>query len=140
MNSLRIAFLPGLVAGVITIFTSWFWVAVVFHRYQQRTPQTWRRESGLSHVISSLVQIGACLVIATMYVMVARGNGGTLGEGLYGAMWFALLGWAAFAAPVLINVSVYVNLHPLVTLGLLLNWLTTSLVASLLTAWWRGDR
>jgi hypothetical protein len=139
MNSLRIAFLPGLIAGVISIFTSWFWIAVVFHKYQQRTPQTWRRESGLSHAISSLVQLGACLVIATMYVMVARGNGGTLGEGLYGATWFALLGWAAFAAPVLINAAVYVNLHPLVTLGLLLNWLTTSLLASLITAWWRGD-
>ena len=71
-----------------------------------------------------------------MYVMVARGNGGMLGEGLYGAMWFALLGWGAFAVPILVSIALYVNLHPLVTLGLLLNWLTTSLLASLITGWW----
>ena len=136
MNSIRIAFFPGLIAGVIAIFTSWFWVALVFHKYQRRTPQTWRAESGVGHAASSLIHLGACLAIATMYVMVARGNGGTLGEGLYGATWFALLGWGAFAAPILVTIALYVNLHPLVTLGLLLNWLTTSLLASLITSWW----
>ncbi len=86
MNSLRIAFLPGLIAGVISIFTSWFWVAIVFHKYQRRTPQTWRTETAANHTVSSLVQLGACLVLATMYVMVARGNGGILGAGPYGAI------------------------------------------------------
>ncbi|MGI9088273.1 MAG: hypothetical protein ACR2HH_11120 [Chthoniobacterales bacterium] len=138
MNSLRIAFVPGVIAGLISIFTSWFWVGLVFHKFQARTPQTWRRETGLSHAISSLVTLGAAIVIATLYVMVARGNGGSLGQGFYGAVWFAILAWAALAAPVLINNFIYVNLHPLVIFGLLLTWLTNALLASLITAWWLG--
>jgi hypothetical protein len=136
MNSLRLAFLPGLIAGVISIFTSWFWVAFVFHKYQRQTPQTWRSESTASHVWSSLLQLATCVAIATLYVMVARANGGTLGDGLYGAAFFAVMGWGAFAVPILLNHAIYVNLHPLVTIGLLLNWLTTALLASMITGWW----
>jgi hypothetical protein len=138
MNSLRIAFIPGVIAGVITIFTSWFWIGFVFHKFQRSTPQTWRPESGRSHLISSIIQVLSCLAIAILYVMAARGNGGTLGEGLYGACWFALICWAALAAPVLLNQLIYVNLHPLFVLGLLLSWLTTTLVASCVSAWWLG--
>lgn len=136
MNSLRIAFLPGVIAGVISILTSWFWIAFVFHKYQRQTPQTWRPESARNHVVSSLIQLATCIAIATMYVMVARGNGGILGDALYGAVLFAVIGWGAFAAPILVSTALYVNLHPLVTLGLLLNWLTTALLASLITGWW----
>ncbi|MDQ6624394.1 MAG: hypothetical protein M3Y86_13035 [Verrucomicrobiota bacterium] len=138
MNSLRLSFLPGLIAGVISIFTSWFWIAFVFHRQQRATPQTWRSESARHHLLSSVIQVAAGIAIATMYVMVARGNAGTLGDGLYGAAWFAVIGWAAFSATVLFTISIYVNIHPLVTVGLLLNWLTTALLASCLTAWWLG--
>lgn len=136
MNSLRIALIPGLIAGVISILTSWFWVGFVFHKFQSRTPQTWRAESPRTHALASLIQIGACVVIATMYVMVARGNEGTLGLGLYGAVWFALLGWTAFAAPLLVVNALYLNVHPLVTLGFLLNWLTIAFLASLIPGWW----
>jgi hypothetical protein len=41
MNTLRSALIPGLIAGVISIFGSWFWMAVVFHRFQRETPGTW---------------------------------------------------------------------------------------------------
>lgn len=64
------------------------------------------------------------------------GNGGTLGDGLYGAVWFAVIGWMAFAVPVLLNQVLYINLHPLFVVGLLVNWLTTSLLASVITGWW----
>ena len=134
MNSLRLAFLPGLIAGVISVFTSWFWIAVVFHKYQRRTPQTWRAESAASHLASSIIQVLACVALATMYVMMTRGS--AFGGGLYGAICFAIIGWIAFVGPVLLNNSLYVNLHPLVTVGLLLNCLTTALLACGITGWW----
>jgi hypothetical protein len=136
MNSLRVALVPGLIAGVISIFTSWFWVAFVFHKYQRQTPQTWRTESAVSHALSSLIQIGACIALATFYALVVRITGGAFGHNLAGAVVFAILGWAAFAAPVLLGSALYVNLHPLVTVGLLLNWLTTALLATVITGWW----
>ena len=42
MNTLRAAIVPGLIAGVVSLFTSWFWMGLVFHRYQRATPETWR--------------------------------------------------------------------------------------------------
>lgn len=119
---------------MISIFTSWFWVAVVFHKYQRQTPQTWRAESNASHLISSVIQIAACIALATMFVLMT--SGGAFGAGMYGAICFAIVGWIAFVGPVLLNTSIYVNLHPLVVVGLLLNWLTTALLACGLTGWW----
>jgi|SRR5947209_5779160 len=136
MNSLRLSLVPGLIAGVISIFTTWFLVAVVFHKYQRRTPGTWRNETAAHHLFSSLIQVAAAIAIATLYVMVARGNSGMLGLGLRGAVWFAVIGWIAFAVPVLLNHVLYVKVHPVVVVGLLLSWLTTALLASCITAWW----
>ena len=138
MNSLRLSLIPGLIAGVLSILTSWFWIGLIFHKQQRRTPQTWRNETTGHHVLSSIIQIAASIAIATLYVMVARGNTGTLGLGLYGAVWFAVIAWVAFSVPVLLNQILYVNLHPLFGVGLLLSWLTTSLLASCLTSWWLG--
>ena len=136
MNSLRLSLLPGLIAGIISVFTSWFWVGFVFHNYQRLTPQTWRKETAAHHLISSLISISSCVAIATLYVMVARANPGTLGFGIYGAMSFAVISWIAFAVPVLLNHVLYVNVHPLFVVGLLISWLTTALLASCITAWW----
>ncbi len=136
MNSLRIAFLPGLIAGVISIFTSWFWVAVVFHKYQRRTPQTWRAETAVNHLVSSLVQLGACLASRPCMSWSRAGMEASSARVSTGAIWFAFLAGAPSPCPILINNALYVNLHPLVTLGLLLNWLTTALLASLITGWW----
>jgi hypothetical protein len=135
MNSLRLSLVPGLIAGVISVFTK-FLVGFVFHKQQRRTPQTWRTETAGHHLLSSVIQIAASLAIATLYVMVARGNSGTLGLGLYGAVWFAVIAWVAFTAPVLLNQVLYVNMAPLFCVGLLLSWLTTALLASCITAWW----
>ena len=44
MNTLRAAIVPGLIAGVVSLFTSWFWMGLVFHRYQRATPETWGPE------------------------------------------------------------------------------------------------
>jgi hypothetical protein len=138
MNTLRLTLIPGLIAGIISVFTSWFWIGFVFHNYQRRTPETWRKETAAHHFLSSVITLAAALVIATLYVMVARGHAGTLGLGLYGAVWFAVIAWVGFAVPVLLNHVLYVNVHPLFVVGLLLNWLTIALVASCFTSWLLG--
>jgi hypothetical protein len=65
-------------------------------------------------------------------------RGGAFGQGLHGAICFAVIGWIAFVGPVLLNMSVYVNLHPMVAVGLLISWLTTALLACGITGWWIG--
>jgi hypothetical protein len=132
------ALLPGLIAGVLSIFTSWLWMGAIFHPFQKLTPQTWRRETGLSHAFSSVLHLLAAVGIALLFLIVAAGPSSFFSSGMGGAAQFALACWAVFALPIILGDAIYLNLHPLVILGKLLDWLSVSLLATVITAWWRS--
>lgn len=139
-GAFRAALLPGAIAGVICIFTSWLWMGVIFHRYQALTPGSWRTENNFSYALSSAIHLLAALAIATLFLLVvATGNSGFFGAGIVGALRFGALIWLAIAAPLAIDAGIFVRLHPLVVVGQLLDWLTTSLVACAITAGWIGS-
>jgi hypothetical protein len=138
MKTLQMALAPGAVAGVISIFTSWIWMGLVFHRFQQRTPNTWRPENNRSYAMSSAIHFLACIAIATLFLLVAR-MGGVFADGLPGAFRFAAVIWIAVAAPLAIEAAVFVNLHPWVVVGQVLDSLTTCTLACVIAAWWRGN-
>ncbi|HMG04847.1 MAG TPA: hypothetical protein VK581_05260 [Chthoniobacterales bacterium] len=139
MNGLRFsqAFIPGLIAGILSIFTSWLWMGAVFHRFQKLTPGTWRRETGLSYFLSSALHILAACGIAFLFTIVMSGEGRFFSPGIGGSIQFAFVCWSVFALPIIVEDAVFINLHPLVVLGRLLDWLSTSLLATVLTAWWQ---
>lgn len=137
MQSFESALLPGAIAGVISVITSWLWMGVIFHRFQSRTPQTWRAENKASYAFSSVLHFLACIVIATLFLLVAHPYGSVFGSGPDRAVALAIAIWLAMAAPLLVDAAVYIKLHPLVVLGQLLDWLTTSILACVITAWWR---
>ena len=137
MKTLQLALAPGAVAGILSIFTGWLWMGVVFHRYQKLTPNTWRPENNKTYTLSSAISFLTCIAIATVFLLVAR-MGGVFAGGLPGALRFAAVAWMAFAAPVLVNAAVFINLHPWVVVGQVVNALTTSVLACGITAWWRG--
>ena len=64
MNTLRAAIVPGFIAGIVSIFTSWFWMGLVFHRYQRATPETWRPEGPRNYALSSLVRVLSAIAIS----------------------------------------------------------------------------
>jgi hypothetical protein len=140
MNSLRFsqALIPGLIAGVLSIFTSWLWMGSIFHRCQKLTPQTWRPETARSHALSSALHILAALGIALLFRIVAGDEISPFSTGIGGAVQFALACWCVFALPIILRAAIYINLHPLVVVGQLLDWLSTSLLATVITAWWRS--
>jgi hypothetical protein len=137
MKTLQLALAPGALAGIIAVFTSWFWMGFVFHRYQRFTPNTWRPENNRSYMLSATVTILACIAIATVFLLVAR-MGGVFAGGFVGALRFAAVAWMALAAPVVVNAAIFINLHPWFVVGQVVNALTTSLVACGITACWRG--
>src|SRR3954463_7853791 len=137
MKTLQLALAPGAVAGIVSVFTAWFWMGVVFHRFQRLTPNTWRPENNRSYMLSSVVTILTCIAIATVFLLVAR-MGGVFAGGLTGALRFAAVCWMALTAPFIVNAAVFINLHPWFVLGQAVNALTTSLLACSITAWWRG--
>jgi hypothetical protein len=137
MNTLQLALAPGAIAGIVSIFTSWIWMGVVFHRFQKITPNTWRLENNRSYTLSSAIHFLTCIAIATLFLLVAR-MGGVFAGGFGGALRFAAVSWMALAAPVVIDAAVFVNLHPWVVVGQVVDSLTTSVLACTITAWWRG--
>src|SRR5438128_750962 len=136
MNTLRAALAPGLIGGIISIFGSWFWMAVVFHRFQKQTPETWRPEGPRNYIGASLLHLVAAIGIACLCTLMIRFNVGMFGPGFGGGTRFALAIWGAISLPIIAESALFIRLHPLVVIGQLLDWLTTSLVASLATNWW----
>jgi hypothetical protein len=138
MSTLRIAFIPGLIAGVISVLTSWFWMGVIFHRYQRETPETWRPEGSRSYFAASLLHILAAIGIACLFTLVVRFKVGIFAVGLQGSFYFAICIWGALALPILLESAIFVRLHRLVVVGRLLDWLTTSVLACIIIWWWLG--
>ena len=138
MNTLRAAIVPGVIAGIVSILASWFWMAVVFHRYQRSTPETWRAETARNYTLSSIVRLFSAIGIAVIYVLIARFQVGYFGEGIAGAMRFAAVLWIALAAPVAIEAAIYIRLHSMVVLGQVLDWLTTIVLTCVITNLWLG--
>jgi hypothetical protein len=136
MKTLEIALVPGALAGLLNIFTSWLWMGVIFHRFQKQTPAMWRPENGRSYAIAVALHFVACLAIATLYIYLAQNSAGIFGAGMLGALRFGAILWLAIAAPFALESAIFIRLHPGVVLGQLLDWLTTSLLACALAAWW----
>jgi hypothetical protein len=84
MSTLRIAFIPGLIAGVVSVFTSWLWMGVIFHRYQRETPETWRPEGSRSYIAASLLHVLAAIGIACLFTLVVRFKVGIFAVGFQG--------------------------------------------------------
>ncbi len=130
------ALLAGALAGLAGILTSWFVTGVVFHPYQRLTPATWRASEGArEYALASGTTVLAALIVALFFAL----TGGV--STLAGSSWlangalFGVLCWFALGAPVLLSMSVFVNIHPGVVVGLLLDWLLVSLLAALAAAW-----
>jgi hypothetical protein len=139
MNGLRFsqALVPGLIAGVLSIFTSWLWMGAIFHRLQKLTPGTWRRETGLSYFLASALHILAACGIALLFSIVVLDQNQDFSAGIADSVRFALVCWSVFALPIIVEDAIFINLHPFVVLGRLLDWLSTSLLATMITAWWQ---
>jgi hypothetical protein len=136
MNTLRAALAPGLIAGILSIFTSFLWMGGVFHRFQRETPETWRPENSRSYALSSLFHILSAFGIACLFVLVMRFGLGIFAGGFFGSVLFAICLWGAIALPIIVESALFIKLHPLVTVGRLLDTLCTSLLACVVTWWW----
>lgn len=103
----------------------------------QLTPNTWRRETGASYALSSALHVLAAIGIAALFTIVTRAPTPHFPMGLHGALLFGFVCWGVFALPIILEGAVFINLHPLVVVGRLLDWLSTSLLATIATALWQ---
>ena len=122
---------PGLIAGFIGVFTSWLITGTIFHPWQRRTPNTWRPEGSVQYASASALHILAALGVSAL-CSAARVRS------IPGGLHIALLAWAATAVPVLASSGLFVNLHPLVIVGLIVDWLVLVAMAGGLAGYWNG--
>ena len=136
MNTLRAALVPGMIAGVVSVFTSWILMGGIFHRFQRETPQTWRPEGAASYTFASLLHIFAAVAMACLFTLMVRFNVGIFSGGLRGSFLFASCLWGAVALPMVVESALFVRIHRLVVVGRLLDWLVTAMLACVITGWW----
>jgi hypothetical protein len=136
MNTLRAALVPGLIAGFLSIFTSWFWMGALFHRFQRETPGTWRPEGPRSYLAACLIRFVASLGVACLLTLLFRFHVSSFAPGMTSSLRFALCLWGAVSLPMILEGAVFIRLHPLVILGQLMDWLTTMILACVMTNWW----
>jgi hypothetical protein len=133
--SLMSALCGGVVGGIISIFTGYLFMGALFHRFQARTPSTWRSEGPKQYAFSSafilLSSIGLSLLFAlTGGVTAAHGSSWWL-QGLA----FGSLCWAALPLPSLLSTALFVNLHRGFVVGALLDSFVACMLTSVAVAW-----
>ncbi len=125
------ALIVGGLAGIVMVMTTgWLITGYGFHRFQKLTPATWRAESWRQH---ALAVVWAALGGMAMGALEARVGGA---HDWRSAVGFAVVAWAALAAPVIATLATYVNLHRAVVFGLLLEWLVFAVGVSLACSRW----
>jgi hypothetical protein len=121
----------GACAGMIANVTGYLITGRVFHRYQARTPHTWRTgESWMDYTNAALLRIAGCMAVGALYVVLAPGLAPLISPvGLRGAGFGAIL-WAATILPLVLELALFVKWHTGFVVGLLVDWLVVCLLAS----------
>jgi hypothetical protein len=120
----------GGIAGVVSNVTGYLITGRLFHRFQARTPGTWRATESWAHYLYATgVRIAACIAMAFLYHVLgpmfpATGNGSIVSGLEFGAVL-----WAVTILPAIIEVSLFVNWHRGFVFGLLLDWLVVCVLA-----------
>ena len=130
MLTVQIAVAGG-IAGVLSNVTGYAITGRLFHRFQSRTPNTWRATESWGHYFySAAVRVLACVGIALLY-HAYRAAIATLASGaLAAAAGFGVGLWAVAVVPVIVEIALFVNWHRGFVIGLLLDWLLVCIIAS----------
>jgi hypothetical protein len=116
----------GAIAGLILSSTTSFLITGrLFHRYQKKTPSTWRTESWRQHLLAMLLQMIAGAGLGGLFAM---GGAPPIGIRLFD---LGAAVWMVVAACILIQ-ALYVNWDRGFVVGLGLDW--TVFIAGVLLA------
>jgi hypothetical protein len=123
----------GAITGLVLSATaSYLITGRLFHRYQKRTPGTWRAESWRHHLFAMLLQAIAGAGLGWLF-----GLAGAPPVGI-GLAELAAAVWVTMIACILIQ-ALYVNWHTGFVVGLILDW-TVFIGGVLLICAWLGAR
>jgi hypothetical protein len=127
--------LAVLASGLVTSFTDWLFMGVLFHRRYLETPEVWRNQSGpretRSIVFSSLAGTLGCAA----FIFLCMWTGAlTVRSELH----LAELVWIAGPLPILFSNIVWIRMHPLLGVSHALGWLARFVASGLIAGWLLG--
>lgn len=136
MLTLGRALAAGGIAGLIGIMTSWLITGVVVHPLQAETPNTWRPTEGpAQYAAASALTVLAALIVSCFFSLTGGIHIASVHAGVMNGITFGALCWAALAVPVLVSMSLFVNIRRGFVLGLILDWLLVSVIAGGVAGW-----
>lgn len=121
-----------LLASVVTSFSDWLFMGVLFHKRYLASPEIWRSSAGANEprfiVYSQLMGILSCAAFTYLCV---KASALTIGASLT----TATLVWLAGPVVVLAHMVIWTKLHPLIGVSQSLGWLVRFIVTALIAVW-----
>jgi hypothetical protein len=120
------------IASVVSSFTDWLFMGVLFHDKYTATPEIWRASaSGNERSAILYSQLFGILSCAAFAYLCVRAGLRTIPSSLIGAV----LVWLAGPVVVIGQMVLWTKLHPLIGVSQSLGWLARFVITGLLAAW-----
>jgi hypothetical protein len=107
--------------------------AILFHKFQKLTPNTWRQEDKRKYAIAMFARLILGVGFTMLYVYTGMGRS-VRAEWLMIGLKFGGLGWLGVALPQTISMATFVNLNRGFVVGQLLDWLIVCLACGVICA------
>ena len=127
--------LAVLASGVVTSFTDWLFMGVLFHGKYLKTPEIWRNPPGQSDTRGIIASSLAGTLSCAAFIFLCMWTGAlTVRSELH----LAQLVWIAGALPIIFSNIVWIKMHPLLGLSHSLGWLARFVASGLIAGWLLG--
>lgn len=125
----------GAICGGVALVVGVALQAGVFHKFQKRTPGTWRREGPAQYVLSVVCRMLVGVGFPLLYIYTGMGAADAVRSGwLVIGLKMGVLTWMAAPLPLTLSMATFVNLHKGVVAGLLLDWSLVCIASGVICA------
>lgn len=131
--------LAGLLCSLTAIVIGWLFSGWLFHRFQSRTPATWKSQTWRRMIVGIAVNdLLFGFAFAGFFALVGGIGRFNVDDWVRQGLTFGIGCWGAVALPLCLSMLVFMQVHRGVIVGMLLDWLASSLAAGLICAFLIG--
>jgi hypothetical protein len=125
----------GVIAGILANATGYLITGRLFHPYQAKTPNTWRKAESWAHYqYATAIRIAACVGIGLFYAALEPTVASLGASAISRGVSFGGLLWGVTVLPLVLEVALFVNWHRGFVTGLVIDWLVVCVLASVAAA------